>query len=150
MPPRHLGGRPGEWRLDNDFLFDNYFPEREIGGEWLNVVLWRLEDVMCLTKSPNIAFEVALCYCLLRENAPDYDRICSEQSEHEAIYTVVTECDGLVADLILCEPAAVRVEEKRRPSPRYYMAAYQSDVCSALKQYNRLYPKHLTKSALKQ
>jgi len=137
------------WILHDDPNLDEYLPEHET-GEWLDVVLWRLEDVISLTKSPNIAFEAALCYCLLCENSLVYDRIYSEKSENEAIYAMVAECDGVVADLIQCDPAIVSATKKRPPHPTYYMAHYNMCVNDSLEYYNSLYPKHLTKSALKQ
>ena len=131
-----------EWLLDDDDdpLMNDNFPENH-AGDWLQFVLERLEDVLCVTKSPNVAFEVALCYYLLCENSKAYDH-------HTSTYTAVAECDGLVADLLRCEPEAVRVAQKRL-SITGFDRCFRLNIFEYLKRYDELHPKCLTKSVRK-
>eukprot|EP00007_Cunea_sp_BSH-02190019_P003216 CAMPEP_0174240256 /NCGR_PEP_ID=MMETSP0417-20130205/18119_1 /TAXON_ID=242541 /ORGANISM="Mayorella sp, Strain BSH-02190019" /LENGTH=365 /DNA_ID=CAMNT_0015319311 /DNA_START=97 /DNA_END=1191 /DNA_ORIENTATION=+ len=94
-----------EWLPDDDPDIDEDYPDHDAGPCFQIALDW-LEKVISLTENPNVAFEVALCYCLLLENSVLYNRI-------ETPYPVVAEYDGLVADLLRCEPAAVRLQEKR-------------------------------------
>jgi len=131
-----------EWLLnrDDDPLVNEDFPENH-AGDWLRFVLERLEDVMCVTKSPNVAFEVALCYYLLCENSEAYN-------QHSSTYTAVAECDGLVADLLRCEPEAVRVAKKRLSITgvdRHFRLCIFED----LERYDELHSQCLTMCARK-
>jgi len=130
-----------EWLLNDDPLVnEDEFPENH-AGDWLRFVLERLEDVMCVTKSPNVAFEVALCYYLLCENSEAYN-------QHSSTYTAVAECDGLVADLLRCEPEAVRVAKKRLSITgvdRHFRLCIFED----LERYDELHSQCLTMCARK-
>jgi len=129
------------WLLDDHPDIDACLPEHE-GGDSLNVVLGHLEDVMCVTKSPNVAFEVALCYCLLCENALVYDRIFCTKTDYDAICTIISECDGLVADLFRCESAVVRMAEKRKKTlgGPYWQVHIQQCFFEALEWYDKHHP----------